>query len=71
MIVGIRKVSKVDWCLTSRIAGLVLPVGRFSIPVTRTLIPSRTRAPSICHPSQRAAIQNICSPLLQSEAVTM
>ena len=28
------KVSHVDWCFTSRMAGLVVPVGRFSNPIT-------------------------------------
>src|SRR5687767_10154784 len=52
-------------------AGLVLPCGRFSMPVTRTCTSHRMRRASICQPSQRAAFQYICSPFAQSDEVTI
>ena len=64
---GIKNVSKVDWCLTNNIAGLV-PWGRFSIPVTFTRIPKMTRAPAIDHVNHCDAIHHNGLPRTKIEA---
>ena len=71
MSVGNKKVSSVDWCLLSSIAGLVTPSGKFSMPVTRTWMPSKTRAPPIAQPSQRTAIHHKGVPRMRNDAATM
>ena len=61
------RVSKVDWCLTNKITGLISQRGRFSIPVTRVRMPRMVRAPQMIDFNQLAPIQYTGSPLMNTE----
>ena len=71
MITGIRKVSYVDWCLTSRIAPSLSPCGRFSMPVTWARMPRTTRAPLMHSDSQARAMRYRGTPRTPSSVPSM
>ena len=64
-----QKVSQVLWCLTSSTAALVSPVGRFSMPVTRFLMPRISVPPVTATRSQPAHIQYMVVLLTKIEAM--
>ena len=65
---GSKNVSSVDWCLTSKTAGLFSPVGKCSQPLTRTRITRNTRAPAMAVRNQARAMDHSGLPRIKIEA---
>ena len=57
MIAGITKVSQVDWCLTNKTAGSLVPKGKFSMPWMRFSMPKIQVPLFTARRSQAAQIQ--------------
>src|SRR5665647_3600681 len=53
--VGNNMVSSADWCLDSKMTGLLEPWGKFSRPLTRTCMPRITRVPQMTRRNQLTA----------------
>ena len=70
MMAGMVSASQVDWCLTSSTTALFSPVGRFSMPVMRFLMPRMTLPLSTDNLSQRAHIQYMVVLLTKNDAAT-
>ena len=64
-----QNVSQVLWCLTSNTAALFSPVGRFSMPVTRFLMPRMKVPPRTATRNQPAHIQYMVVLLTKIEAM--